>query len=156
MHVGQKLGVGFLFSLGIIITIFEIVRTIKSEGRSNFYEAAVYNIAHISVAIIVSSILVYRSFLTSHRRSKKNRYYRNFNGPWLVHAESRGAHQPGGIKHYVTPEASARNIPRSWCTNLEIEVRIPENVYLSGGSTNYITPETSARDMPRSGTRIWS
>ena len=121
MHVRQKLGIGVMFSLGIIITTFELVRTIKSEGRSNFSKTVVYNIAHIGVAIIVSSVSVYRSFLTGHRRSNKKGYPRNFNGAWLIHAESRGARQLGGIKHYTTLKRD---------TDLDVEVRIPEGVHV--------------------------
>ncbi|KAG6988946.1 hypothetical protein G7Y79_00067g095610 [Physcia stellaris] len=130
MHLRQKLGLGFMFSLAIIITVFDIVRTIKSEGQSSISEVAVYNMAQSSVAIIVSSVSVYRSFLSSHRQSKKNSYYLTLKGPSLGQGESRGAHQSGGSNRGITPKSSARDISRSRDTDLDVEPHMPEDVHV--------------------------
>jgi len=75
MQTNQKLGLALVFSLGIIIVIFEIVRTIKSLGQSTFSEVAIYDIAENSVAVIVSSISTYRALWNTRQRRRKDSQY---------------------------------------------------------------------------------
>lgn len=130
MRLRQKLGLGFMFSLGIIITVFDIVRTLKSQGKSTFSEVSVYNVAQNSVAVIVSSVSVFRAFLSSHRQSQKNSYYMNLKGPSLGQGGTRGTHRSGESKHGNPPEGSATDILRSGDVDMDVAVRIPEDVHV--------------------------
>lgn len=77
MRTSQKVGLAVIFSLGIIIIIFEILRTVKSLEQSSFSEVAIYDIVENGVALIVSSIIHYRSFLSTRRRKRMDRQYVN-------------------------------------------------------------------------------
>ena len=70
MRTSHKIGLAWIFSLGIIIIILDILRTVESIGSSPFSEVAVYDIVENSMALIVSSISTYRSFWTNHRRKR--------------------------------------------------------------------------------------
>ncbi|KAL8912179.1 MAG: hypothetical protein Q9172_007542 [Xanthocarpia lactea] len=72
----QKAGLAFIFLLGLIIIAFEILRTVKSLGKTTFSEVAVYDIAENFIAIIVSCAATYRSLITIHQRRhpKSSRY----------------------------------------------------------------------------------
>ena len=80
-RTNQKLGLALMFSLGIIIVVFEIVRTIKSLGQSSFSEVAIYDIAENSVAIIVSSISTYRALWNTQQRRRKDSQYVHLKSP---------------------------------------------------------------------------
>ena len=80
MRTPQKVGLAVMFSLGIIIIIFEILRTVKSLEESSFSEVAVYDIVEACVALIVSSMTYYSSFLTKRRRQRTDREYVNLKG----------------------------------------------------------------------------
>lgn len=72
MRGPQQAGLAFIFLLGFIIVISEILRTVKSLGQSTFSEVAVYDIAENFVAIVVSSVSTYRSLVTIRRRRHRN------------------------------------------------------------------------------------
>ena len=68
MRTSQKVGLGIMFSLGLIVVVFEILRTVVSESQTSFSEVAVFDIIEDCVALIVSSIPSYRSFQKTRRR----------------------------------------------------------------------------------------
>jgi len=78
MPIGQKIGLGALFSLATIGIIFDIVRTvysIRAEAASFFYIAVLFDIIEIEIAVIISTLIAYRKLFGQHE--KRSTSYRN-------------------------------------------------------------------------------
>lgn len=77
----QKAGVAATFSLGVIIVVFKILRTIKSLEQTTFSEVAIKDVVENAVALIVSSITHKPLFVPRHHRKKADRRYLILRGP---------------------------------------------------------------------------
>lgn len=137
LHVktSQKIGLAAMFSLGIIIIIFEILRTIKSLGQTSFSEVAIYDVLENSVALIVSSITHYRGFISTRRRNRTNRQYAHLKAPSHP-IKSSDSHRLKiiGVEHGpgTTQEESGYSLSTSQYTgdDPEVLVRVPEQIHV--------------------------
>ena len=74
MQTKHKCGLAALFSLATISIILDIVRTVGtlSETSTNFYLGAIYNIVEIELAVIVSTLVAYRTLFSTQRKRSSN------------------------------------------------------------------------------------
>ena len=80
VRTGQKLGLALIFSIGIVVVVLDIVRTVKSLAATDFTEVAAYDIAEVTASIIVSALPTYQALSHADRRpSRKASYYKNLN-----------------------------------------------------------------------------
>ncbi|KAL4777208.1 hypothetical protein BDW60DRAFT_202120 [Aspergillus nidulans var. acristatus] len=72
----QKVGLGAVFSLGLIIIAFAVVRAINITGRSYSDQAglAVWGIAESSISVIVGCLPPFKTFLSRSSSSRASRY----------------------------------------------------------------------------------
>ena len=76
----QKVGLAFVFSIGIVVVALDIVRNVKSVQATDFTEVAAYDIAEVCAAVIVSSLPTYQALWRGDRRpTRKATYYQNLN-----------------------------------------------------------------------------
>ena len=131
----QKLGLGVLFSLGTIVIVFEIVRSVKSIQKSTtFSEVAVYDITEACVAVIVSSIPTYRSLLKSDRRRKDGtyRYLKSSSKKSHGTADSHPLDEfhSASVDIYNTSRTELQpDLPRSLSTKQAEQLAVPERAY---------------------------
>ena len=71
MHTTHKIGLASVFLVGVVIIILDILRKIKSLGQTPFSEVAIYDIVEVTMAVVVSSIPIYRSLLSARRRKRE-------------------------------------------------------------------------------------
>ena len=96
MKPKQKYGLIALFSMAIIIMIFEVVRTVctirlYSGSNKNVYVSLIFTVMEVNLAVIISALMVYRALFIARR--KRNTGYRS-----LPH--------PTPIRHYPTTDES--------------------------------------------------
>ena len=77
IRMGQKIGLAFIFSIGIVVIALDIVRNVKSVQATDFTEVAAYDIAEVCVAVIVSALPTYQALARSDRRPTKKSYYQD-------------------------------------------------------------------------------
>ncbi|KAL4748447.1 hypothetical protein BDW72DRAFT_195746 [Aspergillus terricola var. indicus] len=76
ISIHQKVGLGAVFSLGLIIIAFALVRAINITGRSYSDQAglAVWGIAESSISVIVGCLPPFKTFLSRSSSSRASRY----------------------------------------------------------------------------------
>ena len=68
LHMSQKLTLAGVFSLGLIIPIFDILRTVESLRSGTFSGVALWSSLEVTIAVIVASLPVYKALLTTKGR----------------------------------------------------------------------------------------
>ena len=114
MQSKQKYGLATLFSMAIIIVIFEIIRTaytirLYSEPRPEpTYRVSVYTLMEAELAVIISALISYRPlFSTQRKRNAVHRYLSQHKG-------SRAYSRVGG-----SSDTGKNHAPRSSVTSNE-------------------------------------
>jgi hypothetical protein len=80
IKLGQKIGLAFIFSIGLIIIGLDIIRTIKSLQATDFTEVAAYDVAEVTVSVIVGALPTYRALFNRETRpNRKASYYQDLN-----------------------------------------------------------------------------
>lgn len=64
----QKVTLAGIFSLGFVVAIFDIIRTVESLKSGTFSGVALWSSLEVTVAVIVASLPLYRVLLTSKGR----------------------------------------------------------------------------------------
>ena len=83
MRYGQKIGLVCVFSLGLVVAIFDILRTVESLASGTFSGVALWSSMEVTIAVIVASLPTYRTLLGIRTRKGTVRYtswdrYRRF------------------------------------------------------------------------------
>jgi hypothetical protein len=135
IRMPQKAGLAAIFSLGVIIVVFEILRTIKSLEQTTFSEVAIYDVVENGVALIVSSVTHYRLFLSTHHRKQADRRYLNLREPSRTGATS-SSHKLKLIRDGNTSETTGKESASSVSQSQYVEdspdslVRAPEHIHV--------------------------
>ena len=64
----QKVVLAGIFSLGFVVAIFDILRTVESLQSGTFSGVALWSSLEVTIAVIVASLPLYRILLTSKGR----------------------------------------------------------------------------------------
>ena len=64
----QKAVLAGIFSLGFVVAIFDILRTVESLRSGTFSGVALWSSLEVTIAVIVASLPLYRILLTSKGR----------------------------------------------------------------------------------------
>ena len=68
LRKSQKLVLAGIFSLGFVVTIFDILRTVESLESGTFSGVALWSSLEVTIAVIVASLPLYRALLSSKGR----------------------------------------------------------------------------------------
>ena len=68
LRVSQKLVLAGIFSLGFIVAIFDILRTVESLQSGTFSGVALWSSLEVTIAVNVASLPLYRVLLTTKGR----------------------------------------------------------------------------------------
>lgn len=68
LRKSQKVVLAGIFSLGLIIAIFDILRTVESLQSGTFSGVALWSSLEVTIAVMVASLPLYRVLLTSKGR----------------------------------------------------------------------------------------
>ena len=74
MRKGQKIGIACVFCLGLVIAIFDILRTVESLASGTFSGVALWSCMEVSMAVIVASLPTYRTLIGFKTRKSTARY----------------------------------------------------------------------------------
>ena len=74
MRRGQKIGIACVFCLGLVIAMFDILRTVESLASGTFSGVALWSSMEVSMAVIVASLPTYRTLLGIKTRKGTVRY----------------------------------------------------------------------------------
>ncbi len=74
MRKGQKAGLAGVFCLGLVIVVFDILRTVESLASGTFSGVALWSSMKVSMAVIVASLPPYRTLLGNRTRKGTVRY----------------------------------------------------------------------------------
>ena len=69
LHKSQKLVLAGIFSLGSVVAIFDILRTVESLESGTFSGVALWSSLEATIAVIVASLPLYRVLLSSQGRN---------------------------------------------------------------------------------------
>lgn len=64
----QKIVLAGIFSLGFVIAVFDILRTVESLQSGTFSGVALWSSLEVTIAVIIASLPLYRVLLTSKGR----------------------------------------------------------------------------------------
>lgn len=64
----QKAVLGGVFSLGFVVAIFDILRTVESLESGTFSGVALWSSSEVTVAVIVGALPLYKTLLTTKGR----------------------------------------------------------------------------------------
>ena len=67
MRKGQKAGLAGVFCLGLVIVVFDILRTVESLASGTFSGVALWSSMKVSIAVIVASLPPYHTLLGKKR-----------------------------------------------------------------------------------------
>lgn len=68
LRQSQKVVLAGVFSLGFVVAIFDILRTVESLRSGTFSGVALWSSLEVTIAVIVASLPLYRVLLTSKGR----------------------------------------------------------------------------------------
>lgn len=68
LRTSQKIVLGGALSLGFVVAIFDILRTVESLAAGTFSGVALWSSLEVTIAVIVSSLPLYRVLITSKGR----------------------------------------------------------------------------------------
>lgn len=68
LRKSQKLILAGIFSVGSVVAIFDILRTVESLDSGTFSGVALWSSLEVTIAVIVASLPLYRALLTSQGR----------------------------------------------------------------------------------------
>ena len=68
LRKSQKLALAGIFSLGSVVAIFDILRTVESLKSGTFSGVALWSSLEVTMAVIVASLPLYRALLSRKRR----------------------------------------------------------------------------------------
>lgn len=74
LRKGQKIGLACVFSLGLVVAVFDILRTVESLISGTFSGVALWSSMEVSIAVIVASLPPYRTLLGIKTRKGTTRY----------------------------------------------------------------------------------
>lgn len=74
MRKGQKAGLAGVFCLGLVVVVFDILRTVESLVSGTFSGVALWSSMEVSMAVIVASLPPYRTLLGNKTRKGTVRY----------------------------------------------------------------------------------
>lgn len=74
MRKGQKAGLAGVFCLGLVVVVFDILRTVESLVSGTFSGVALWSSMEVSVAVVVASLPPYRRMLGNKTRKDTVRY----------------------------------------------------------------------------------
>jgi uncharacterized membrane protein len=74
MRKGQKAGLAGVFCLGLVIVVFDILRTVESLASGTFSDVALWSSMKVFMAVIVASLPSYRTLLGNKTRKGTVRY----------------------------------------------------------------------------------
>ena len=74
MRKGQKIGLAYVFSLGLVVALFGILRTVESLVSGTFSGVALRSSMEGSIAVVVASLPPYRTLLGVKTRKGTTRY----------------------------------------------------------------------------------
>lgn len=74
MRTEQKVSLTCVFSLGLVIATFDILRTVESLASGTFSGVALWSSMEVTMAVIVASLLTYRTLLGIKTRKGTVRY----------------------------------------------------------------------------------
>jgi len=74
MRKGQKAGLAGVFCLGLVVVVFDILRTVESLVSGTFSGVALWSSMKVSMAVIVASLPPYRTLLGNKTRKDTVRY----------------------------------------------------------------------------------
>ncbi|KAL9032375.1 MAG: hypothetical protein Q9180_006536 [Flavoplaca navasiana] len=70
LHPTQKATLTLLFSLGLLVAIVDILRTVESLQSGTFSGVALWSSLEVTIAVIVASLPLYRVLIT--RKGRRN------------------------------------------------------------------------------------
>lgn len=68
LRKSQKATLAGIFSLGLVIAVFDILRTVESLQSGTFSGVALWSSLEVTIAVLVASLPLYRVLLTSKGR----------------------------------------------------------------------------------------
>lgn len=68
LRKSQKVVLAGIFSLGFVVAIFDILRTVESLQSGTFSGVALWSSLEVTIAVIVASLPLYRALLSSKGR----------------------------------------------------------------------------------------
>ncbi|KAI4195250.1 MAG: hypothetical protein LQ350_007309 [Teloschistes chrysophthalmus] len=68
LHTSQKVILGGVFSLGFLVAIVDILRTVESLQSGTFSGVALWSSLEVTIAVIVGSLPLYRTLISSKGR----------------------------------------------------------------------------------------
>ncbi|KAL8688128.1 MAG: hypothetical protein Q9218_005882 [Villophora microphyllina] len=68
LRTSQKAVLAGVFSLGFVVAIFDILRTVESLRNGTFSGVALWSSLEVSIAVIVGSLPLYRALISSKGR----------------------------------------------------------------------------------------
>lgn len=68
LRKSQKVVLAGIFSLGFVVAIFDILRTVESLQSGTFSGVALWSSLEVTISVIVASLPLYRALLTSKGR----------------------------------------------------------------------------------------
>ena len=74
MRTDQKIGLVCVFSLGLVVASFDILRTVESLASGTFSGVALWSSMEVTMAVIVASLPTYRTLLGIRTRKGTVRY----------------------------------------------------------------------------------
>lgn len=72
--LAQKIGLASLFSMAIIVIIFDILRAVYALEIGVVALDSIWNILEPSIAVMVSALPIYRALFTTRRKRDKTSY----------------------------------------------------------------------------------
>ena len=109
MKPKQKYGLAALFSMAVIVMIFELVRTVltidtQSGSNKNVYTALIFTVLEVDLAVIISALMVYRTLFR-----KRNTGYRSLPRPARMRSypTTNGSAQIGDDRELYIPASSS-------------------------------------------------
>ena len=96
LRKSQKVVLAGVFSLGSVVAIFDILRTVESLQSGTFSGVALWSSLEVTIAVIVASLPLYRVLLTSKgRQSLMSRSsmgrYKDMSGGGQTGVERKGS-----------------------------------------------------------------
>ena len=73
MPLGRKIGVGCVFSIGVIVIVIDALRLAVGDGGGVISQAALYDALEPAIAVLVSCLPTYRSLFAPTRGSSNIR-----------------------------------------------------------------------------------
>lgn len=131
LRISQKIILGGAFSLGFVVAIFDILRTVESLQSGTFSGVALWSSLEVTIAVIVASLPLYRALITSKgRRSILSRL--------SIDHGKRSDSSPAGTErnHLFEPKGSPTK-PSVSTFRDDLETRDSEYFKFGGGTQQF-------------------